>query len=192
MLTADWARQKSPEIPLDPKSGDGEEYSCDPDQQSEEIDEKGIRCFPEPVYRAEHCSVCIQKRADPGERYDKAAGGLAVEKKTADKRSEQKEKETAGQAEDEAAPGRFSDQADNIRTFSGCLLFCDCGHQHRSDGIGYGGRKKDARQSHSGEYAVENERLARTVRIDSETRRDRCGFNALQKGDSRAVCSKRK
>lgn len=192
MLTADWLARSPQRYPWIPNPGMARNTPAIRISSPKKLMKKVYAVFPSPFIVLSIAAFVYRNGQIQASVTIKRPAVSLWKRKRPIKDPNRRKKRQQARPRMKQLPAVFPDQADNIRTFSGCLLFCDCGHQHRSDGIGYGGRKKDARQSHSGEYAVENERLARTVRIDSETRRDRCGFNALQKGDSRAVCSKRK
>lgn len=77
------------------KTRNGEENTADAYEEPASINEKSKSCFTISVYRTEQCSVCIQKRTDPGQRENKFPGSFTVKQKCPDKPAEDKEEQAA-------------------------------------------------------------------------------------------------
>ena len=104
--------KKTPEISDNSISGDNQKYTGNPYAQTQRVNQEGGAGFSEAVNGTDQCGICIEKRADPGQRQDKFSCGRTVKQKISKERAGNQEEQTAGNTEKKTAAGCFPDQTD--------------------------------------------------------------------------------
>ena len=103
--------KKTPEISDNSISGDNQKYTGNPYAQTQRVNQEGGAGFSEAVNGTEQCGICIEKRADPGQRQDKFSCGRTVKQQVPEIRAGKQKEQAAANTKKKAAPGSFPDKS---------------------------------------------------------------------------------